>query len=206
MKNERWEGIEQVFHAARERKGEERARYLDEVCGPDVGLRRKVELLLQEDDKTERLLNTPVELIVATLSPSTAVGRYEVVGVAGRGGMGQVYRARDRRLKREVALKALPGVVAHDKPLLARFQREATVLASLNHPNIATIYDVVERDGAPFLVLEFIDGATLAERLLRGALPVDEILRIASQIAMGLQAAHEKGIVHLDLKPGNIMI
>ncbi len=136
------------------------------------------------------------------LTPGTRLGAYEVTGTLGAGGMGEVYRARDTRLKREVALKILPESFASDPDRLARFQREAEVLASLNHPNIAAIYGLEERA----LVLELVEGETLAERIARGPIPVDGALLLARQIADALDAAHERGIIHRDLKPANIKV
>src|SRR6516162_5055841 len=120
--------------------------------------------------------------------------------------MGEVYRARDTKLKRDVAIKTLPDEFSHDADRLSRFQREAEVLASLNHPNIAAIYDLQEADGARFLVLELVEGETLADRIARGPIPIDEALPIAKSICEALEAAHEQGIVHRDLKPANIKI
>ena len=134
------------------------------------------------------------------------MGTYEIVGPLGKGGMGEVYRARDSKLKREVAIKVLPDAFARDAERVARFQREAEVLASLNHPHIAAIYDLAEYGDSRFLVLELVEGETLADRITRGALPVEEVLSIAKQISEALEAAHEKGIVHRDLKPANVKI
>jgi len=136
----------------------------------------------------------------------TAIGPFRIERELGRGGMGEVYLARDTRLDREVAFKALPAHLAQDPDRLARFQREAKVLASLNHPGIGSIYGLEEADGHQYLILEFVEGETLAERLVSGAIPVDEALTIARQIGEALEAAHEKGVVHRDLKPGNIMV
>jgi len=141
-----------------------------------------------------------------TLSPGTCIGVYEVVAAIGVGGMGEVYRGRDTRLKREVALKILPRAFAADPDRLARFQREAEALASLNHPNIAAIYGLEEADGVRALVMELVEGETLADRIARGAIPVDEALPIAKQVAEALEAAHEQGIIHRDLKPANIKL
>jgi hypothetical protein len=142
--------------------------------------------------------------------PESLVGRrlgaYDVLAWLGAGGMGEVYRARDTKLKRDVALKILPAHVARDVERLARFEREARVLASLNHPHIATIYGVDETDGVRALILELVEGPTLAERLGGGPMPVREALSAARQIAEALDAAHEKGIVHRDLKPANIKV
>src|SRR5262249_7217352 len=136
----------------------------------------------------------------------TRLGPYEVLAPLGAGGMGEVYRATDTRLKRQVAIKILPGALAADPDRLARFQREAEVLASLNHPHIAAIYGLEEAAGASALVMELVEGATLADRIAQGAIPLDEALPIARQIAGALEAAHEQGIVHRDLKPANIKV
>src|SRR5262245_25540267 len=146
-----------------------------------------------------------------TLTPGMRVGAYEVTTTIGAGGMGEVYRARDTRLGRDVALKILPDAFAGDPDRLVRFQREAQVLATLNHPNIAAIYGL-EEDAAEAehhgraLVLEFVDGPTLADRIASGPIPLDEALPLARQIADALEAAHEQGIVHRDLKPANIKL
>src|SRR5690349_3160398 len=131
------------------------------------------------------------------------IGAYEVLSPLGEGGMGVVYRARDTKLNREVALKVLPAEFAVDPERLARFKREAQVLASLDHPNIGAIYGFEDADGVHALVLQLVDGPTLADRIAQGSIPVDEALAIARQIADALEAAHEKGIVHRDLKPAN---
>jgi serine/threonine protein kinase len=148
-----------------------------------------------------------------SISPGTRLGTYEVLGLIGAGGMGEVYRARDSKLNRDVALKVLPDSFANDPERLARFQREAQVLASLNHPNIGGIYGLEDADGVRALVLELVEGPTLAERLAQGSgltaqagLPLDEVLPIARQIAEALEAAHELGIIHRDLKPANIKV
>jgi len=141
-----------------------------------------------------------------TIAPGTRLGVYEVTGSLGEGGMGQVFRATDTKLKRQVAVKILPPGVAADQDRLARFQREAEVLASLNHPNIAGIYGVEERDGITALIMELVEGEDLSQRLERGPLPFDEALPIAKQIVDALDAAHDRGIIHRDLKPANIKL
>ncbi len=140
------------------------------------------------------------------LGPGAKLGPYEILAPLGAGGMGEVYRARDTRLGRDVAIKLLPAEVAQDSERLARFRREAHLLASLNHPHIAAVHDLEELDGRLLLVLELVEGEDLAERLKRGAIPVDEALDIAQQIAEALEEAHEKGIVHRDFKPANIKV
>jgi len=139
------------------------------------------------------------------MHPAT-IGSFQVLRELGRGGMGEVYLARDTRLDRQVAIKALPAHLSTDPDRLARFQREAKVLASLNHPNIGAIYGLEEAAGHQYLVLEYVEGETLSDRLKRGPLPIDEALPIARQIAEALEAAHEKGVIHRDLKPGNVMV
>src|SRR5512143_2429943 len=140
------------------------------------------------------------------LAPGARRGPYEILAPLGAGGMGEVYRARDARLAREVAIKALPAEFARDPERVARFEREARLLASLNHPNVAGIHGLEESAGDRFLVLELVEGETLAARLARGAMPVDEAIEVCRQIATGVEAAHEAGVVHRDLKPGNVML
>ena len=140
------------------------------------------------------------------LQPGTTIGSYEVTAKIGEGGMGEVYRARDTKLDRDVALKVLPQAFTDDPDRLARFEREAKVLASLNHPNIGHIYGLEEAEGQKALVLELVEGPTLAERIKQGPIPVDEALPIAKQIAEALEAAHEQGIIHRDLKPANVKV
>src|SRR5215472_6163027 len=136
------------------------------------------------------------------LSAGSRLGHYEVVAPIGAGGMGEVYRAKDTKLGRDVAIKVLPESFAQDPARMARFEREAKVLASLNHPNIATIYGVEDRA----LVMELVEGPTLNDRIALGAISLEEALTLARQIADGLEAAHEKGVVHRDLKPANVKV
>ena len=140
------------------------------------------------------------------LTPGTRLGPYEVTAQIGVGGMGEVYRATDTKLKRQVAIKILPPSLAADHDRLSRFQREAEVLASLNHPHIAGLYGLEETDGVSALVMELVEGEDLAQRIARGAMPIDEAFPIAKQIAEALEAAHEQGIIHRDLKPANIKV
>ena len=140
------------------------------------------------------------------LGPGTRVGPYEIVGALGFGGMGEVYRATDTKLGRQVAIKVLPEAFAQDADRLVRFEREARTLAALNHPNIAHIHGLEESDGLHALVMELVEGPTLADRIAQGPIPVDEALPIARQIAEALEAAHEQGIIHRDLKPANIKV
>ena len=141
-----------------------------------------------------------------SLTSGKRLGVYDITAQIGQGGMGHVYRATDTRLKRQVALKVLPDSFANDPDRLARFQREAQVLASLNHPNIAHIHGLEDSGGVRALVMELVDGEDLAQRLTRGPIPIDEALPLAEQIAEALEAAHEQGIIHRDLKPANIKV
>jgi serine/threonine protein kinase len=140
------------------------------------------------------------------VAPGTRIGPYEVTAQIGVGGMGEVYRATDTNLNRQVAIKVLPEAVASDAERLARFDREAKTLAALNHSNIAGIYGLERSGGRIALVMELVEGADLSQRIARGAIPVDEALSIARQIAEALGAAHEQGIIHRDLKPANIKV
>ncbi len=140
------------------------------------------------------------------LAAGICLGSYEIVGALGAGGMGEVYRARDTRLGREVAVKVISESFTYDPERIARFEREAKLLASLNHPHIATVHGLEQSGGTHFLVMELVEGETLADRLKGGALPIGDALAIAGQIADALQAAHDKGIIHRDLKPANIAL
>jgi serine/threonine protein kinase len=140
------------------------------------------------------------------LSAGARLGPYEIVSAIGAGGMGEVYKARDTRLDRTVAIKVLPEHVASDPDLKQRFEREAKTISSLNHPHICTLHDIGSQDGIDFLVMEYLEGDTLAQRLEQGALPLDRALKVAIEIADALDKAHRQGITHRDLKPGNIML
>jgi len=140
------------------------------------------------------------------LTAGTRLGPYEILSALGAGGMGEVYRARDMKLDREVAIKVLPELFVADPERVARFQREAKTLAALNHPRIGGIYGLEDAGGVRALVLELVEGPTLADRIAQGPIPLDETLPIAKQIADALEAAHEQGIIHRDLKPANIKL
>src|ERR1700681_2176843 len=141
-----------------------------------------------------------------TLTAGTKLGPYEIAGAIGAGGMGEVYKARDTRLDRIVAIKVLPAHLADRADLRERFDREAKTIASLNHPHICTLYDTGHQDGIDFLVMEYLEGETLAQRLQKGALPIQQVLHYAIEISDALDKAHRKGITHRDLKPGNVML
>ena len=140
------------------------------------------------------------------VQPGVSLGNYEILSPLGRGGMGEVWRARDKKLGREIALKTLPDEFARDNERLSRFEREARLLASLNHPNIASVYGLEESAATRFIVLELVEGETLADVLRRGPIATEDALKYALQIAMAIEAAHEKGVIHRDLKPANIKI
>ena len=215
---ERHAEIERVCQLALDLDATSRAAYLAESCGGDADLRREVDSLLAHEQSAQSFIEEPVlDAAARTLATSgllgERIGPYQVVSLLGSGGMGDVYRARDTQLDRDVAIKVLSPVFLSDPERLARFHREARVLASMNHPHIGAIYGVEqEQAGRPALVLELVEGPTLAERLREpnvrpgSGLPVAETLAIASQIAQALEAAHEKGIVHRDLKPANIKL
>jgi serine/threonine-protein kinase len=200
-----------IFDAAVELPPAERARLVQEACGDDASLRATVEQMLRANGESHAVLDgTPPLHVDRWHAGDSFAGHYRIAGLIGRGGMGEVYRAQDTTLGRDVALKVLPSSVAIDSAVLddrlARFQREAQVLAVLNHPNIATIHGFENAAGVRALVLELVDGPTLADRIATGRLPLDEAVSIARQIAVGLEAAHDLGVVHRDLKPANIKL
>ena len=203
--------ISQLYYSAREG---DRAAFLEQACAGDEALRREVESLLAQPASADAFLEAHAIGMAAQVvsdpgSPRLTgrrLGAYQLHELLGAGGMGEVYRARDAKLGRDVAIKILPRLFTDDPDRLARFEREARFLASFNHPHIGAIYGFEEADGGLALVLELVEGETLADRLRRGALPVAETLMIAQQTAEALEAAHEKGIIHRDLKPANIKI
>ena len=213
MTPERWQEIERLYDAALELAPGERASFLEKACADDEALRQEVDALLASRSGIDRFMEDPAMEVAAkalvqdhgqsqaTLKAGQSIAHYRVVGEIGHGGMGVVYRAEDTKLKRTVALKCLPHAFAADPERLARFEREARLLASLNHPNIAAIHGLEEAEGKRFLVLELVEGETLAQRITKGPLPVQEARDVCRQIAEGLEAAHEKGIIHRDLKP-----
>jgi eukaryotic-like serine/threonine-protein kinase len=208
MTPDRWRQITEVFHLARACEATARAALLDDACDGDPALRADVEEMLAADRATARFGHVPSGVLDVgpRLASGVHIGAYQVVAFIAAGGMGEVYRARDTRLGRDVALKVLPEQFADDQARLAEFRREAHVLAALNHPHIATLYGLEETGGLTALVLELVEGQTLAERLGRGALPLTDALAIARQIADGLGAAHDAGVIHCDLKPANIQL
>ena len=203
--------ISDLYHRALARKPEERAAFLAEACDGDEALREEVASLLDFEPASARLLERPAVAVAAVAADATSmidrrIGHYTIVAPLGAGGMGEVYRARDSKLGRDVAIKILPSHFTADPERRARFTREARTLATLNHPHIGAIYGLEEADGVTALVLELVEGPTLADRLASGPLPIAGALAMARQIAAALEAAHESGIVHRDLKPANIVL
>src|SRR5688572_148040 len=203
--------ISDLYHAALNRSPADRDAFLKEACGQDEALRQEIESLLAYESASSEFLERPAAAVAAAgLARADAVGRqlgpYTIVAPLGAGGMGEVYRARDTKLGRDVAIKILPSHFTADPERRARFAREARLLATLNHPHIGAIYGLEEADGQTALVLEFVEGPTLADRLQYGPMRAPEALAVARQIAEALEAAHEKGIVHRDLKPANVVL
>jgi eukaryotic-like serine/threonine-protein kinase len=212
MHSERWQQVVGLYEAVLERPERERAAFIADSTAGDEDLRHEVESLLAQDDATG-LLDRPVLEIAAgllrsdaTLPPGAELGPYRITQVVGTGGMGHVYRAIDTRLNRTVAIKVLRSELATDAQFRERFEREAKAIAALAHPHICTLHDVRTENGVEFLVLEYLEGETLAARLAKGALPFAEALRHAIEIAGALVAAHRSGVAHRDLKPANIVL
>src|SRR5262245_31902713 len=204
-----WPRVKRVLEGALACDGAARQAYLAEACGSDAVLRARVDVLLDAGDRIGTFLETPAALLLEQQRrdlTGRVVNTYQLVARLGTGGMGEVYRARDTRLNRDVALKVLPDAFAADPERLARFRREAQVLASLNHPHIGSIYGVEESAGIHALVLELVEGLTLADRIARGPLPLDDALSIARQIVDAVEAAHDQGVIHRDLKPANVKL
>ena len=199
MPAERSQRIEQLYQAARERDPDQRAAFLQQACSGDEALRREVESLLAEDDGVEEMSGEDSGQSII----GRRLGSFHILSLLGKGGMGEVYCAHDAKLDRDVAFKILPATFAHDPERLARFRREARLLASLNHPNIAGIYGMEESEGLQCLVMELVPGETLAGA---GPLPLDKALTICRQLAEGLEEAHRKNITHRDIKPANIKV
>jgi len=209
MQIERWKKIEQLFEAAQDQPEDYRAEFLHQACPEDPELCAEVLSMLRVGRTGEAFLDTPPMEALAqrqALREGDRLGSFEIVSLLGRGGMGEVYRARDPRLQREVALKLLPPSFVLDESSLRRFQQEARSASRLNHPNILTVFDIGTHSGTPYIVTELLPGATLQELLARGPLPLEKVLVYAQQLASGLEAAHESGIIHRDIKPANLAI
>ena len=213
MTSEHFDRVRDLYSRAVEISASRRARFLDQECMGNAELRREVDSLLAEHERIGTFLEEPA-LATAARSMVSAreswtgkrIGHYEILSFLSAGGMGEVYRSRDTKLKRDVAIKFLPAEWSQDTDRVYRFKREAELLAAVNHPRIAQIYGLEEFDDTLCLALELVEGETLAERIARGPIPQERSLEIACQIAEALEAAHDRGIIHRDLKPANIKL
>lgn len=209
---EHWQRIRPILESALELEPESRPAYVDSACAGDDGLRRELLSLLAVQSKNDHFLEEPAfellrdDVAQVSLAPGTKLGEYEVQSVLGVGGMGEVYRARDPRLKRDVAIKILPSLVSADPDRLYRFKKEAQAAAALSHPHICTVYDIGDYHGQPFFVMELLDGQSLNERISGKPIPISELVDLAVQTSDALRAAHDKGIIHRDIKPANIFV
>jgi sugar lactone lactonase YvrE/aminoglycoside phosphotransferase (APT) family kinase protein len=215
MIEERWKRVKELLHRAMQLAPEQRGPFLDQACSGDGALRAEVEsLLLAEDEVRPSFLQTPpparpgngADMPQPIPGLPGRLGPYEILAPIAKGGMGEVYRARDTRLGRCVAVKILPAEMCHDPDRLARFEHEARAASALNHPNIVSVFDIGREGGIPFIVTEFIEGESLRRLVARGPVPAVPLIAIATQLATGLRAAHAAGVVHRDLKPENIML
>jgi len=213
MTSNRWQRAKEIFHAALDRAPGERSAFLTDACGGDELLRQEVESLISSHEKDGSFIDSPAYEAAAEflandqeLKAGQKVGSYEVISFISRGGMGEVYLAQDRRLGRRVALKLLPASFTRDTDRLGRFEQEARAASALNHPNIITIYEILNANGAHVIATEFVEGETLRQRLSHTPLNLTQSLQVAIQIADALVAAHQAGIVHRDIKPENVML
>jgi serine/threonine protein kinase len=210
---DQWPRVREIFHEAVDRPEGARAAFVREACHGDTTLHAAIESLLASDQSARDFMRRPAvarvglpAVVSAALTAGQRVGAYEILAPIGVGGMGEVYRARDPRLGRDIALKVLPADVTHDDTRRQWFEREARAAAVLDHPNICPVYDIGDQDGRIWIAMQYVEGETLADRLRRGPLLVPVALDVAAQIASALNAAHARGIVHRDVKPENVMI
>ena len=217
-----WHRVKEILATVLSRPPAERSPFILQMCGDDVALRTEVESLHAAIEQASHFIERPAfgslppsvvmpagwipDLGCRALEPGRSLGAYTILEFVGAGGMGEVYRARDTNLNRDVALKVRPAAFALDEDRYSRFRNEARIVAALNHPNIASIYGFEDSDGVQALVLELVEGPTLARRIAKGRVPIQEALSIGTQIAEGLEAAHKRGIIHSDLKPANVKL
>ena len=213
MNPELYQRIQALLQSALEREPEERSAFLAEACAGDESLRRQVESLIVSSEHAGSFLESPVGELAAhlvtdqsKLNPGQSLGQYKVLSQLGSGGLGEVHLAEDTRLKRKVAIKLLRSYFTKDAERLRRFEREASAVSALNHPNILTIHEIAYADSFHFIVTEFIDGQTLRKIMTRGPMSLSEVLDVGIQVAAALAAAHGSGVVHRDIKPENIMV
>lgn len=214
MKPERWQQVDRLFQAALEHTPAKRAAFISEACSGDDSLRREVEALLVADGQAGSFIETPAYALAAKLIDGgdapviigKRIGHYQIISLLGKGGMGEVYQARDLKLDRTVALKILPVEMSADGERMRRFNREAKAASALNHPNVAHIYEIGEVNGVSYIAMEYVEGQTLAAKINGQPLAIKEIVELGSQIADALDEAHSKGITHRDIKPANVML
>ena len=206
MTPDRWQQVKCVLQEALEIAPEQRPDFLDRACSTDHSLRREVESLLASSNEVRSSFMKSAANAGLRLTKGTRLGDFEILSLVGAGGMGEVYRALDRRLERDVAIKVLPRFVSFDPERLSRFEQEAKAAAALNHPNILAVFHMGTYEGAPYLVSELLEGETLREQIKRGSIALKKAIDYGLQIAHGLAAAHGKGIVHRDLKPENLFV
>ncbi len=214
MTPERWQQIDRLFHSVLACPSSDRTEFLRQACAGDELLRLEVESLIESHEQSDSFIDKPADDIAAELlsgaqtrlSPGQQIGHYTITSLLGAGGMGEVYLAQDLKLGRQIALKLLPAQFTADHPRVRRFEQEARAASALNHPNIVTIHEIGQSNSTHFVATEFIDGETLREHMANTRMTMREVLDVAAQVASALQAAHEAGIVHRDVKPENIML
>ncbi|HEY0364823.1 MAG TPA: serine/threonine-protein kinase, partial [Pyrinomonadaceae bacterium] len=212
--SQRWQRVKEIFDGALELHGAEREAFLDRACHGDTDVREEVDSLLRSYEVAGSFMEAPAVAQAADdlafeqkLTPGQRIKHYQIVNLIGEGGMGEVYLATDTVLGRRIALKVLPAFVSKDPERLRRFTQEARAASRLSHPNVCVVHEIgATDDGRPFIAMEYVEGMTLRERIRSQGMKLGDVLDIAIQIAEGLIAAHEAGIVHRDIKPENIMI